>query len=148
MKTATNCTVHHVLHPYIMMRALVSNDHGKSATSIGISLCLTNNISGYIAADLKEKRKKHEQRLLEKAAKSRLIQDLVAEYDDRPEQQGVEGGARDGYGGEDALDAREKERTQYEEDNFTRLTLSKKEARRVRDGGLNRFTDEFKVCGT
>ncbi|RKP11160.1 hypothetical protein THASP1DRAFT_11937, partial [Thamnocephalis sphaerospora] len=95
--------------------------------------------------DAKEKRKKHEQRMLEKAAKSRLIRDLVAEYDDRPEEQGVEGGARDGYGGDDALDIREKERTRYEEDNFTRLTLSKKEARRARDGGMNRFTDEFKV---
>ncbi|KAI9595717.1 hypothetical protein BDF19DRAFT_476315 [Syncephalis fuscata] len=95
-------------------------------------------------ADAKEKRKKHEQRLLEKAAKSRLIQDLVAEYDDRPEQMGVEGGARDGYGGDDALEKREKERTRYEEDNFTRLSLSKQETRRMRDGGLHRFTNEFK----
>ncbi|KAI8055176.1 hypothetical protein BDF22DRAFT_741764 [Syncephalis plumigaleata] len=94
--------------------------------------------------DVKEKRKKHEQRLLEKAAKSRLIQDLVAEYDDRPERMGVEGGARDGYGGDDALEKRERERTRYEEENFTRLSLSKQEARRMRDGGLHRFTNEFK----
>jgi U3 small nucleolar ribonucleoprotein protein LCP5 len=91
-----------------------------------------------------DKRKKQQQRLLEKAAKSRLIQDLITEYDDRPEQQDVEGGVRDGYGGEDLLGARERERIRYEEENFTRLTLSKKEARRMRDGGLNRFTDEFK----
>ncbi|RKP25701.1 hypothetical protein SYNPS1DRAFT_15283 [Syncephalis pseudoplumigaleata] len=96
-------------------------------------------------ADAQEKRKKHEQRLLEKAAKSRLIQDLVAEYDDRPERMGVEGGARDGYGGDDALERREQERVRYEEENFTRLSLSKREARRMRDGGLTRFTNEFKV---
>lgn len=74
-------------------------------------------------------------RQLARARKSRLMHDLIAEYDDRPEE---------------ILDfstwkenEKEREREVYEEENFTRLMTSKRETSKMRR--KKDLDDEFEV---
>ncbi|KAF9977014.1 hypothetical protein BGZ73_007222 [Actinomortierella ambigua] len=86
------------------------------------------------------KRLKYQARLQARAAKSRVMRDLVNELDDRPEEVSLDNdGVHYGMG----LDDKQKERERYEEDNFTRTMLSKKELTRLRKGNLPRFENEF-----
>ncbi|KAI1314944.1 hypothetical protein EDD11_001529 [Mortierella claussenii] len=86
------------------------------------------------------KRLKYQARLQARAAKSRVMKDLVSEFDDRPEEMSLSNeGVHFGMG----MDDKQREREQYEEDNFTRTMLSKKELNRLRKGNLPRFENEF-----
>ncbi|KAF9163469.1 hypothetical protein DFQ26_002487 [Actinomortierella ambigua] len=86
------------------------------------------------------KRLKYQARLQARAAKSRVMRDLVNELDDRPEEVSLDNdGVHYGMG----LDDKQKERERYEEDNFTRTMLSKKELQRLRKGNMPRFENEF-----
>ncbi|KAI8928243.1 hypothetical protein BC831DRAFT_497478 [Entophlyctis helioformis] len=90
------------------------------------------------------------QQLKERASKSRLLRDIRAQYDDRPEELDAEG---TGYGrrelgttskAEEAF----KEREEFEEANFMRLAMSKKDKQNERMLGsgrvhLARFQNEF-----
>lgn len=88
------------------------------------------------------KRLKYQARLQSRAAKSRVMKDLVSEFDDRPEEMSLTNeGVHFGMG----MDEKQREREQYEEDNFTRTMLSKKELNRLRKGALPRFENEFDV---
>ncbi|KAJ3065318.1 hypothetical protein HK102_007932 [Quaeritorhiza haematococci] len=87
------------------------------------------------------------QRQMEKAQRSRLMNELRAQFDERPEEMTAEG---TGYGAREVgneLDDRWTEREQYEEENFVRLNLSRedKKARKaiLKRGGLMRFQNEF-----
>ncbi|KAG0240960.1 hypothetical protein BGW41_006528 [Actinomortierella wolfii] len=86
------------------------------------------------------KRLKYQARLQARAAKSRVMRDLIHELDDRPEELSLDNdGVHYGMG----LDEKQKERERYEEENYTRTMLSKKELQRLRKGNLPRFENEF-----
>ena len=85
----------------------------------------------------------------EKLQKSRLLNELRAQYDSRPEELSAQG---TGYSVQDSkyyLDEKMVEKERYEEDNFVRLPVSRKERlqrkRLDKQGSLLRFQDEFDV---
>ncbi|KAJ3325892.1 hypothetical protein HDV06_002277 [Boothiomyces sp. JEL0866] len=88
------------------------------------------------------------EKMRDKASKSRLLRDLRSQYDDRPEEYDAEG---TGYGarevGASKEDEQMKERETFEEENFIRLNLSKKEKKMAqklgKQGGIMRFRNEF-----
>ncbi|RUS17395.1 Sas10/Utp3/C1D family-domain-containing protein [Endogone sp. FLAS-F59071] len=82
-------------------------------------------------------------RLAEKAARSRVMRELVTEMDDRPEEVDALGGVNEGMGFGDRADQALKERDQYEEENFVRLMMSKKDKKRLMGTGRMRLEDEF-----
>ncbi|KAG0044589.1 hypothetical protein BGZ83_010178 [Gryganskiella cystojenkinii] len=86
------------------------------------------------------KRLKYQARLQARAAKSRVMKDLVSEFDDRPEEMSL---SNDGVHYGMGMDDKQRERENYEEENFTRTMLSKKELNRLRKGSLPRFENEF-----
>ncbi|KAG0311901.1 hypothetical protein BGZ97_011569 [Linnemannia gamsii] len=86
------------------------------------------------------KRLKYQARLQARAAKSRVMKDLVSEFDDRPEEMSL---TNDGVHFGMGMDQKQREREDYEEANFTRTMLSKKEIARLRKGALPRFENEF-----
>ncbi|KAF9311019.1 hypothetical protein BG003_007850 [Podila horticola] len=86
------------------------------------------------------KRLKYQARLQARAAKSRVMKDLVNEFDDRPEEMSL---TNDGVHFGMGMDDKQREREQYEEENFTRTMLSKKELNRLRKGTLPKFENEF-----
>lgn len=88
------------------------------------------------------KRLKYQARLQARAAKSRVMKDLVSEFDDRPEEMSL---TNDGVHFGMGMDQKQREREDYEEANFTRTMLSKKEIARLRKGALPRFENEFEV---
>ena len=88
------------------------------------------------------KRLKYQARLQARASKSRVMKDLVSEFDDRPEEMSLNNdGVHFGMG----PDEKQREREKYEEETFTRSMLSKKELNRLRKGNLPRFENEFEV---
>lgn len=88
------------------------------------------------------KRLKYQARLQARASKSRVMKDLVSEFDDRPEELSL---TNDGVHFGMGLDEKQREREKYEEETFTRTMLSKKELNRLRKGNLPRFENEFEV---
>ncbi|KAF8925008.1 hypothetical protein BGZ58_001226 [Dissophora ornata] len=86
------------------------------------------------------KRLKYQARLQARAAKSRVMKDLVSEFDDRPEEMSL---SNDGVHFGMGMDDKQLEREKYEEENFTRTMLSKKELNRLRKGAIPRFENEF-----
>ncbi|KAK9766432.1 hypothetical protein K7432_004487 [Basidiobolus ranarum] len=91
----------------------------------------------------KSRQDREQARLLQRASKSRMMQDLIAEYDDRPEEVNAYSGINEGIGMSNEDDRKMKERETYEEENFIRMTLSKKDLNKIRKGGVKRFEDEF-----
>ncbi|KAJ3033381.1 hypothetical protein HDV00_006400 [Rhizophlyctis rosea] len=85
---------------------------------------------------------------LSRASSSRLLADLRAQYDSRPEEMTAHG---TGYGtkevGASVDDERFAEREKYEEENFMRLSMTREDKRihkrLEKRGGLARFEDEF-----
>ncbi|CAG8469734.1 4567_t:CDS:2 [Rhizophagus irregularis] len=73
----------------------------------------------------KFKREKEELRLLSRASKSRLIKDLIDEYDDRPEESTLVGSSQK----DDNTEL--EERLRYEEENFIRLNVEASEKERT-----------------
>lgn len=73
------------------------------------------------------------------------MRELVTELDDRPEEVDALGGVNEGMGFGDRADQALKERDQYEEENYVRLTMSKKDKKRLMGTGRMRFEDEFDV---
>ncbi|KAJ9065446.1 hypothetical protein DSO57_1019625 [Entomophthora muscae] len=76
---------------------------------------------------LSSKKERDEMRQKEKAARSRLMKDLVNDFDDRPEEHRVIGSFHE------TEDSELADRKRYEEENFVRLQPSKKAERKVRE---------------
>jgi len=76
---------------------------------------------------LSSRAQRDELRQKEKAARSRLIKDLVVDFDDRPEEHRAIGDL--GEIDDDEL----KDRNRYEEENFVRLQPNKKTLRKIKD---------------
>jgi U3 small nucleolar ribonucleoprotein protein LCP5 len=85
----------------------------------------------------KSRLEREELRLLSRASKSRLIKDLMDEYDDRPEESTLIGSTQK----DDNIEL--EERLRYEEENFVRLSLSKKDLKKLKMTA--KFEDEFEV---
>ncbi|KAJ2847954.1 hypothetical protein IWW36_003576 [Coemansia brasiliensis] len=86
-------------------------------------------------------RERTEQRMMERAARSRLVQDLMTEYDDRPETSTASGNPSVGLQ-DSRMERLANERARYEEENFTRLAMNKKERKGLRKK-LTDLDDEF-----
>lgn len=104
----------------------------------------------YDASSTREKTGRLSERTLEKASRSRMLNDLRAQYDDRPEEMTAEG---TGYGaaeiGASKEDEKWAEREKYEEDNYTRLNMTRLDKKLYKTlekrGGSLRFQNEFDV---
>jgi U3 small nucleolar ribonucleoprotein protein LCP5 len=74
------------------------------------------------------------------------MKDIIAEYDDRPEEVGVIGGTLETIaqlGDKDKQKIEERER--YEEENFVRLVIPKKEMKRMKANAVKKLENEFEV---
>ncbi|KAJ2720809.1 hypothetical protein GGI07_004375 [Coemansia sp. Benny D115] len=91
--------------------------------------------------NLSAKREKSEQRMMERAARSRLVQDLMTEYDDRPEAASASGNPTRALV-DSRMERLAQDAARYEEENFKRLTLGKKERKGMRTK-LMGLEDEF-----
>jgi U3 small nucleolar ribonucleoprotein protein LCP5 len=91
------------------------------------------------------KKERDEMRLKEKASRSRLMKDLMSEMSENPEEIGVFGGVNEGTGYGDRIDNVIAEKNQYEEDNYVRLSVTRKEKKRMNSNKKMRFESEFDV---
>jgi U3 small nucleolar ribonucleoprotein protein LCP5 len=82
---------------------------------------------------------------MEKASRSRIMRDLMTEMDDRPEEVDALGGVNEGMGFGDKLDRQMVEKDQYEENNYVRLAVTRKENTRLQSNNRMRFDNEFDV---
>jgi len=85
--------------------------------------------------DREEKRKTRAEK---KAKSSAMAEYLIEEFGDRPLEHSTGVGARD-----KSLQEAQSEREKYEEDNFVRLGLTKKEKKATRRSNATSFVDEF-----
>ncbi len=72
-----------------------------------------------------------------------MIKDLIDEYDDRPEESRIIGSTSNTQDIQNNDDIELKEILRYEEENFIRLNLSKKDLKKLKKN--KRFEDEFEV---
>ncbi|KAJ2402487.1 hypothetical protein GGI23_000685 [Coemansia sp. RSA 2559] len=87
------------------------------------------------------KKDKDEQRMMQRAARSRLVRDLMSEYDDRPETTTASGNPSVSLVDE-RLERLAEDRTRYEEENYKRLSVGKKERKGLRSKFME-LEDEF-----
>ena len=91
------------------------------------------------------KKERDEARMKEKASRSRLMKDLMTEMSENPEEIGVFGGVNEGTGYGDRIDNVIAEKDRYEEDNYVRLAVTRKEKQRLDKNKKMRFESEFDV---
>ncbi|CAG8483058.1 5276_t:CDS:2 [Paraglomus brasilianum] len=90
------------------------------------------------------KREKERARALVRASKSRLMKDIITEYDDRPEEVAIIGASQESIAQLDDKDKQKiAERERYEEENFMRLVLPKKELKRMKASTVRELENEF-----
>ncbi|KAI8647411.1 Sas10/Utp3/C1D family-domain-containing protein [Parasitella parasitica] len=89
------------------------------------------------------KKERNEVRMKEKASRSRLMKDLMTEMSENPEEIGVFGGVNEGTGYGDRIDNVIAEKDRYEEDNYVRLAVTRKEKQRLNKNKKMRFESEF-----
>ncbi|KAG1446041.1 hypothetical protein G6F55_011710 [Rhizopus delemar] len=95
-------------------------------------------------ADQKNRKKERdEERMKEKASRSRIMKDLMAEMTENPEEVGVFGGVNEGIGYGDRIDNLMAEKNKYEEENYVRLAVTRKEKQRMNANKKMRFESEF-----
>ncbi|KAJ3279480.1 hypothetical protein HK104_001429 [Borealophlyctis nickersoniae] len=102
----------------------------------------------YVDPSTRQKTGRLTDRMKEVASRSRMLHDLRAQFDDRPEEMTAEG---TGYGVHEAGASKEDqkwaERERFEEDNFMRLSMTREDKklqkRLQKQGGLLRFQNEF-----
>lgn len=91
------------------------------------------------------KKERDDARMKEKASRSRLMKDLMTEMSENPEELGVFGGVNEGTGYGDRIDNVIAEKDRYEEDNYVRLAVTRKEKQRLNKNKKMRFESEFDV---
>ncbi|KAI9469808.1 MAG: Sas10/Utp3/C1D family-domain-containing protein [Benjaminiella poitrasii] len=89
------------------------------------------------------KKERDESRLKEKASRSRLFKDLMTEMSENPEEIDVHGGVNEGLGFGDRIDNMIAEKESYEENNYVRLAVTRKEKQRMNKNRKMRFESEF-----
>jgi U3 small nucleolar ribonucleoprotein protein LCP5 len=93
----------------------------------------------------KSKGEKNDERLREKASRSRLMQDLMTEMNDAPEEVDALGGVNEGTGYGERMDRKLAEKNDYEENNYVRLQVTRKEKKHLQAKNKMRFESEFDV---
>lgn len=93
----------------------------------------------------KSKEEKNDERLREKASRSRLMQDLMTEMNDAPEEVDALGGVNEGTGYGERMDRKLAEKNDYEENNYVRLQVTRKEKKHLQAKNKMRFESEFDV---
>ncbi|KAJ1924237.1 hypothetical protein IWQ60_005338 [Tieghemiomyces parasiticus] len=88
------------------------------------------------------KRKRFEERIRQKAMQTEIVRDLVSEFDNRPQEEEVHGNV--GIGGSDAYKRKRAERERYEEDNFKRMDISRKDKHQEKVSTFQSLDHEFK----
>ncbi|KAJ1816934.1 hypothetical protein LPJ75_001861 [Coemansia sp. RSA 2598] len=91
--------------------------------------------------NLASKREKAEKRMLERASRSRLVRDLMSQYDDRPETASASGNP-DRALVDGRMERLAEKTARYEEENFKRVSMKKKERKGMRSR-LVELEDEF-----
>ncbi|KAJ2228420.1 hypothetical protein H4R99_006189 [Coemansia sp. RSA 1722] len=91
--------------------------------------------------NLASKREKSEKRMMERASRSRLVRDLMSQYDDRPETASASGNP-DRALVDSRMERLAEQTARYEEDNFKRVSMKKKERKGMRTR-LVELEDEF-----
>ncbi|KAI7907191.1 Sas10/Utp3/C1D family-domain-containing protein [Cokeromyces recurvatus] len=89
------------------------------------------------------KKQRDEARLKEKASRSRLMKDIMTEMSENPEELDVYGGVNEGLGYGDRIDSMIAEKESYEENNYVRLAVTRKEKQRLNKNRRMRFESEF-----
>ncbi|KAI7870786.1 Sas10/Utp3/C1D family-domain-containing protein [Spinellus fusiger] len=98
-----------------------------------------------IDKDKRSKNERNEERLKEKASRSRVLKDLMQEMNETPEEIDVHGGVNEGTGYGDRVDSLIAEKSKYEENNYVRLAVTRKEKKRMQSKNKMRFESEFDV---
>ncbi|CAO3601334.1 unnamed protein product [Absidia cylindrospora] len=93
----------------------------------------------------KSKYDRDQERLHEKASRSRVIQDLMTEMNDAPEEVDALGGVNEGTGYGERMDRKIAEKNDYEENNYVRLQVTRKEKKHLLAKNKMRFESEFDV---
>ncbi|KAI9494906.1 Sas10/Utp3/C1D family-domain-containing protein [Zychaea mexicana] len=91
----------------------------------------------------KSKYEKDQERLRERSSRSRVIRDLMADMNDAPEEVDAMGGVNEGMGYGERFDEQLKEKDDYEENNYVRLAVTRKEKQRLKAKNRMRFETEF-----
>ncbi|KAJ1934317.1 hypothetical protein GGF37_006409, partial [Kickxella alabastrina] len=91
--------------------------------------------------NLAAKREKAEQRMMDRASRSRLVRDLMTQYDDRPELASASGNPARALV-DTRMERLAEDASRYEEDNFKRLSMAKKERKGMRSR-IVELEDEF-----
>lgn len=91
------------------------------------------------------KKERDEERMKEKASRSRIMKDLMSEMSENPEEIGVFGGVNEGVGYGDRIDNLIEEKNKYEEENYVRLAVTRKEKQRMNANRKMRFENEIDV---
>lgn len=99
------------------------------------------------AGSKNRKKERDEERMKEKASRSRIMKDLMSEMTENPEEVGVFGGVNEGTGYGDRIDNLMEEKNKYEEENYVRLAVTRKEKQRLNANKKMRFESEFEVGG-
>jgi U3 small nucleolar ribonucleoprotein protein LCP5 len=81
---------------------------------------------------IEEREAKAREKMAARAARSRSVREMLAEFTGRPDEVRDEDGDGDGFAGREMTRMRreEEERTQYEEENMTRLNMTRKDMKR------------------
>ncbi|CAO3703300.1 unnamed protein product [Rhizopus stolonifer] len=95
------------------------------------------------AGSKNRKKERDEERMKEKASRSRIMKDLMSEMTENPEEVGVFGGVNEGTGYGDRIDNLMEEKNKYEEENYVRLAVTRKEKQRLNANKKMRFESEF-----
>lgn len=93
----------------------------------------------------KKKHQRDEERLREKASRSRVMKDLMSEMNDAPEEIDALGGVNEGTGYGEKMDNLMKQKDDYEESNYVRLMTTRKEKQQLKAKNRMRFENEFDV---
>ncbi|CAG8554399.1 12254_t:CDS:10 [Racocetra fulgida] len=80
-----------------------------------------------------DKNEKEQSRLIARASKSRIMKDLIEEYDDKPEEFDASGGVRAEMMHDKRIEEKLAERNRYEEENFVRLPIPKNELKKLKN---------------
>ncbi|KAG2224073.1 hypothetical protein INT45_004954 [Circinella minor] len=91
----------------------------------------------------KSKYEKDQERLRERSSRSRVIRDLMADMNDTPEEVDATGGVNEGMGYGERFDRQIQEKDEYEENNYVRLSVTRKEKQRMKSNKRYRFETEF-----
>lgn len=119
----------------------IEDDEDVEDDEMGAGSSLGARLDKYVApkfAPTGDREEKRRLRAEKKAKSSAMAEYMIDEFGDRPREHSLSTGPR-----EKSLREAASERARYEEDNFVRLGLTKKEKKAARAAAATQFVDEF-----